>query len=133
MKKLFMLLCLVALAGCTSLTRQEELYLQQLKHQGVTVDRPVGNFEKPASVGLAGALNILPGIGNFYLGSGNAAETHHWLYGFLNLLTWPISIVWGIPEAIIDADTINQREMLYYYQFNKLGKEELKEAGITLE
>ena len=123
----------ILLSGCTSLTRQEELQLQQLKAQGVTVDKPVGNYEKPASVAGAAALNILPGIGNFYLGSGNASESAHWLYGFLNLLTWPISIVWAIPEAGIDANTINKRELLYYYQYNKHGKMELEKAGIKLD
>ena len=123
----------ILLSACTSLTRQEELQLQQLKAQGVTVDKPVGNYEKPASVAGAAALNILPGIGNFYLGSGNASESSHWLYGFLNLLTWPISIVWAIPEAGIDANTINKRELLYYYQYNKYGKMELEKAGIKLD
>ena len=123
----------VLLAGCTSLTRQEEMQLQHLKSQGVTVDKPVGNYEKPASVMGAGLLNILPGVGNFYLGSGNAAESNHWLYGFLNLLMWPLSIVWGIPEAAIDANNINKREMLYYYTYDKYGKEELKNAGIRLD
>lgn len=125
--------CVLLIAGCTSLTRQEQTQLQYLKAQGVTVDKPVGSYDKPASVAGAGALNILPGFGNFYLGSGNAAESSHWLYGFLNLITWPVSIIWGVPEACIDANNINKREMLYYYQYNKFGKEELKKAGVTLE
>ncbi len=136
MKKLWGLSLLVGtmlLAGCTSLTRQEKMQLQHLKAQGITVDKPLGNYEKPASVAGAAALNLLPGVGNFYLGSGQAAESDHWLYGFLNLLTWPVSIVWGIPEAAIDANAINKREMLYYYQYDKMGKEELRRAGITLE
>ncbi len=123
----------ILLCGCTSLTRQEEMQLQHLKAQGVTVDRPVGSYEKPASVAGAGALNLLPGFGNFYLGSGNAAESNHWLYGLLNLLTWPISVIWGIPEAAIDANNINKRELLYYYTYDKHGKKELENAGITLE
>lgn len=136
MKKLWGLSLLVGtmlLAGCTSLTRQEKMQLQHLKAQGITVDKPLGNYEKPVSVAGAAALNLLPGVGNFYLGSGQAAESDHWLYGFLNLLTWPVSIVWGIPEAAIDANAINKREMLYYYQYDKMGKEELRRAGITLE
>lgn len=136
MKKLWGLSLVVGtmlLVGCTSLTRQEKIQLQHLKAQGITVDKPLGNYEKPASVAGAAALNLLPGVGNFYLGSGQAAESDHWLYGFLNLLTWPVSIVWGIPEAAIDANAINKREMLYYYQYDKMGKEELRRAGITLE
>ncbi len=120
------------LSGCTSLTRQEHMQLRELQAQGVTVDKPVGNFEKPASGVTAGALNLLPGIGNFYLGTGNAAESSHVLYGVLNLLTWPLSILWGVPEAAIDADNINKREMLYYYTYDEQGKQALKKAKITL-
>lgn len=122
----------VLLGGCTSLTRQEEMQLQYLKGQGITVDKPVGNYEKPASVAGAAALNILPGFGNFYLGSGNAAESSHWLYGFLNLLCWPISVVWAVPEAGIDANNINKRELLYYYQYDRIGRQELAAAGAKL-
>ncbi len=134
MKKVLLTISLATLlCGCTNLSRQEEMQLQHLKAQGVTVDKPVGNYEKPASVGGAAVLNILPGFGNFYLGSGNAAESAHWLYGFLNLLMWPISVVWAVPEAAIDANNINKREMLYYYTYDKYGKEELKAAHIELD
>lgn len=131
MKKLILLsTCL--LAACTTLTRQETTPLRELNAQGITIDKPLGNFEKPASSVTAGALNLLPGIGNFYLGTGNAADSSQVLYGFLNLLTWPTSILWGVPQAAIDADTINKREMLYYYTYDIKGKKELKKAGITL-
>lgn len=133
MKKILLfVICTVMLSGCTSLTRQEHMQLRELQAQGVTVDKPVGNFEKPVSGVTAGALNLLPGIGNFYLGTGNAAESSHVLYGVLNLLTWPLSILWGVPEAAIDADNINKREMLYYYTYDEQGKQALKKAKITL-
>lgn len=51
------------------------------------------------------------------------------LYGFLNLLTWPISVVWGIPQAAVDAGRINERELIYYYTFDEGGKEALREQG----
>jgi len=76
--------------------------------------------------GMAGALNVLPGFGNFYLGIGTH-ESSQWLYGFLNLLFWPLSVVWGIPEAAIDANTINKKETIYYYKFDQQGKKEYKE------
>ena len=133
MKKLLLFaLCTVILSGCTTLTRQEHMQLRELQSQGITVDKPVGNFEKPASSLTAGALNLLPGIGNFYLGTGNAAESSHVLYGVVNLLFWPLSILWGVPEAVIDADNINKREMLYYYTYDEQGKQALKKAKITL-
>lgn len=70
---------------------------------------------------------MLPGIGNFYLGVGNGAESAQMLYGFLNFLLWPSSIIWGIPEAAIDAGRINERELIYYYTYDKNGIKELEE------
>lgn len=69
----------------------------------------------------AGLLNVLPGGGNFYLASGNAADSSHWVYGMVNLLFWPISILWGVPEATIDAGNINKREMLNFYKYGNGG------------
>jgi hypothetical protein len=60
MKKILILSSLVFLVGCTTLTRHEQNQLRELSAQGVTVDRPIGNYEKPASGVLAGALNLLP-------------------------------------------------------------------------
>jgi hypothetical protein len=131
-KTLILATVLMTTVGCTSLTRQEQLELQALKGQGVTVDKPVGSWDRPANPAGAAALNLLPGGGNFYLASGNGGDSSHYLYGTLNLLTWPISIIWGVPEAAADASTINQREMLYYYKFNPLGQSELKKAGVTM-
>ncbi len=133
MKKIVMLYCLVALSSCTNLTRQEEIQLQILKSQGVTIDKAVGNWERPANPAGAALLNVLPGVGNFYLAAGNGGQSSHYLYGSLNLLLWPFSILWGVPEAAVDANTINKREMLYYYQYDVIGKEELKKAGIKID
>ncbi len=105
------------ICGCVSLTFQEQQELAQLQYRGITVDRASGGWQKPASPLSAGLLNILPGGGNFYLASGNAGDSAQWTYGFLNLLTWPISILWGIPQASIDANTINQRDMLNFYKY----------------
>ena len=51
---------------------------------------------------------------------------------FLNLLTWPISVVWGIPEAAVDANRINERELIYYYTFNPAGQEALRAKGYEI-
>ena len=117
------------LSGCVSLTHQENNTLRSLRAQGITTEKPVGNWEKPASAAGAGLLNLLPGGGNFYLASGNGADNGQMLYGFLNLLTWPISVVWGIPQAAVDAGRINERELIYYYTFDEGGKEALREQG----
>jgi hypothetical protein len=133
MKKILAVATIVAtLSGCTSLTHIEQRELQVLKGQGVTVDRPVGTWEKPANAGGAALLNLLPGFGNFYLAMGNAGDGDHYLYGAVNLLLWPFSILWGVPEAAVDAETINERDMLYYYKFDPMGKKEVKKAGVSL-
>lgn len=134
MKKIFpAAAALIMLSACTTLTKQEQNSLHLLKAHGITVDRPIGNFERPASPGAAGLLNLLPGIGNFYLASGNGGDSAQWLYGGLNLITWPFSILWGIPEAAVDANRINEREMLYYYQYDRQGKKDLAKEGISLD
>ena len=129
MQKTLFLAASLLLASCTSLTHQERNTLRSLQAQGITVDKPVGNWEAPASPAGAGALNLLPGFGNFYLAAGNAGDSGQYLYGFLNLLPWPISILWGIPEAAIDAGTINERELIYFYTFDESGKIALQNKG----
>lgn len=134
MRKILSLLFvgIMLLPACTTLTHQEKNTLRSLKSEGITVDKPLGNWERPASPIGAGALNLLPGFGNFYLASGNGADSSHYLYGFLNLITWPISVIWGIPEAAIDANRINERELIYYYTFDEAGKEALTGRGLQL-
>lgn len=133
MKKLIILTSAIFLfSACTSLTHQERNTLYSLKAHGITVDKPAGNWEAPASAGAAGILNLLPGFGNFYLAMGNGGDSNQYLYGFLNLLTWPISVVWGIPEAGIDANAINQRELIYFYTFEAAGKSALQKRGLKL-
>lgn len=133
MKKLFSLLITVAfLSGCTTLTYSEKNTIRSLKAQGISVDRPVGPWDAPNNMGAAGGLNLLPGVGNFYLATGNGADKSHYLYGFLNLLTWPLSIFWGVPEAAIDANTINERELVYFYTYDESGKEALKDLGFEV-
>ena len=52
------------------------------------------------------------------------------IYGTLNLLTWPISILWGIPEGAVDADKINERELVYYYNYDEDGRFALQDKGL---
>ncbi len=121
------------LNACTSLTYQEKASLRSLNAEGISVDRPVGNFEKPNSALAAGLLNILPGGGNFYLGSGSGSESSQNIYGAFNFLFWPISAVWGIPQACIEAKALNERELIYYYTFDKDGKSALAQKGFKLD
>jgi len=112
--------------GCATLSGNDKAKLEEVKACGLSVPH-----EELKSPGAAGALNILPGFGNFYLASGTD-EGSQWAIGFVNLLTWPISVVWGIPEAAIDADVINKKNSVYYYTY-KQGKDELKTCQVKLE
>lgn len=123
---------LIFLSACTSLTMQEKHTLRSLKTHGITVDTPTGNWERPANPAGAALLNLLPGIGNFYLASGNGGQSEHFLYGTLNLLAWPISVVWGIPEAAVDANRINERELIYFYTFDESGQLALQDKNLRL-
>lgn len=117
--KVLIILGCIGLSACTHLTAAERHQIRDLEAKGISVDHPQSNWDKPANPGVAGALNLLPGFGNFYLASGNGADSTQWLYGVLNLLTWPLSILWGVPEAAVDATVINERELIYHYTYEK--------------
>ncbi len=121
------LLCVILFAStaCESLSRADHAHLREIQAAGLDVDAP--GVKSPTT---AGVLNLLPGIGNFYLASGTDASGQ-WIYGTLNLLMWPLSVVWGIPQAAIDARTINQREAVYYYRYDPRGREEFRAATGT--
>lgn len=110
MKKLLTLLTVLLLSGCCSLTHQEQRQLRELRAKGITVERSQADWEAPASPLAAGLWGILPG-------GGEGGDSSQYLYGFLNLLTWPLSVLWEIPQSIIDAGTINKRELIYYYTY----------------
>ncbi|MBR5946416.1 hypothetical protein IKZ80_04960 [bacterium] len=135
MKKMILatlVLGLLFLQGCSSLSLQEKQTIRSFQANGISVDHPAGLWEKPASPLGAGLLNILPGCGNFYLACGDGADNDHWLYGALNLLFWPLSITWGIPEAVVDAGNINERELIYFYTFDAAGEQALADRGLQL-
>ena len=46
------------------------------------------------------------------------------------MLTWPISILWGVPEGAIDANKINERELVYYYIYDEDGRLALNDRGL---
>lgn len=124
---------LMLFSGCVSLTYQERRNLEELRAAGITIDKPVGNFEAPNSPAIAGCLQIISGLGNFYLATGRGGDTSQAVVGAVMLIFWPLSIPFAIPEGIIDAQTLNQREMLYYYRFDPHGKAALSEKGLSLD
>ena len=67
----FYFIAAALLSGCVSLTTPEQADLRRLEAQGVTTLSPQSDWERPAKPFAAGALNLLPGFGNFYLAAGN--------------------------------------------------------------
>lgn len=89
------------LASCVSMSPSEQQEWNRLRQDNIMPTE----HKSPAGAGL---LNLLPGIGNFYIAS-NTEERAQIGVGIANLLLWPLSIVWGLPQAIIDADTYNKK------------------------
>lgn len=103
------LLC-VTCSSCTTLRPREHVEWQQLRRQGVEIE-PV------KSQAAAALLNLLPGIGNAYLAVGTG-EQHEWAWFGFNVLLWPISPVWGIPDGLVSARNINIRQTLELHHPN---------------
>src|SRR3989339_1847413 len=103
------------LNGCATLRTGERYEYNKLEKRLLAVGLEPEKRKDPA---LAGALNILPGIGNAYL--------DQWGVFVVNLLFWPLSVAWGVPQAAVDAKTINKQETLYFYNYCE-GKQKLAE------
>jgi hypothetical protein len=109
-----------SLISCVSLSPTDRAQLRDIK----ALNLPEKTRKNQIA---AGALNLLPGIGNFYLATGTD-QGGQASVGFVNLLTWPLSVVWGIPQAAIDAKTINTQYTVYYYTIDPVGKKTLNQA-----
>ena len=118
---------LLLAAGCASLSPSEKADLQHLKDRGLGES----GFEGPNSKAAAGALNLLPGVGNFYLAAGRGGDVSQAWIGVANFCLWPISVVWGIPEAVLDAGTLNDRERIYQYRFDPEARKIAEQAGVV--
>lgn len=55
---------------------------------------------------------------------GNGADGTQTIYGVVNLLLWPISPIWEIPQLVIGAKTINERSLIFYYEHTDAEEEE---------
>ena len=108
-------LCIGAiLAGCVNISVSDQKRLQKLSEQRITLETPPAGFSAPNSQTGAAVLNALPGFGSFYLASGTEGHPSHFLSGAANFLLWPISVVWAVPEAYIDAGRINRLALIKY-------------------
>jgi hypothetical protein len=108
-----------AQSGCIALSPAEKNTVYELKSYGVETEAV--RIKEPAT---AAWLNLLPGVGHFYLAYGSDERGLAGI-GFFNLVTWPVSWFWGIPGAYSDAKTMNKKELVRFYQYVPRGQEEL--------
>lgn len=93
--------------GCASkINSNQESELKSYKAKGLYVE------EK--STGTASALGILPGGGSFY--------TENYGLGTVNLLLWPISILWDPVSGYWGAESINYHATKHKIDIEKRNK-----------
>ena len=101
--------------GCGGLNSVQKAEYRALQAQNLSVEE-----KKP---GAAAALGILPGGGSFY--------TRQWGLGIVDLLLWPLSVLWdpiaGYNEAQMINYTVSQDHV------RRLRRRELGELDQKLE
>src|SRR5262245_8762 len=106
------LLFLATLGGCNSLTTIQEQEYRAMRSEGLLVE------EKNPT--LAACLGVLPGCGSFYTG--------HYALGALDVITWPVSVLWDPIASYNHACLTN-------YQASRaaIGKQKKKELSALEE
>jgi len=108
----FLVICSTS---CVSLTEEEKNFAASGK---------VTEVKSPVK---AVTLSILPGAGTLYLASDKnkpSGRKNHTLGGMamVNWATWPVSILWSMPQSYIDANRINIQESHYAYKQTQLSR-----------
>lgn len=116
-------LLLAVFSGCVTMSRADMNDLREIRELGL----PMCPEGVSKDLGLAACLSLTGIGGNIYLAIGSD-QPAQWAYGFINLLFWPLSVTWALPQSMIDAHTINKLDTLYYYRFDPKGKAALEEA-----
>lgn len=112
-------------ASCAGLTPREQGQARQLREAGIS------ETEMGTKKGwVAGTLNIIPGMGNFYLATGKDSGSQI-IYGIVNIIPcwvlWPLTCAWSVPQAAVDAGNINRRKTIVYFFETDAGKKEFEE------
>jgi hypothetical protein len=103
MRWVFFLMLASPLVGCTTLTTIQECDYQKMKADGVLVE------EKNPT--LAAALGVLPGCGSFYTGN--------YVLGAVDVVTWPLSILWDPIAGYNEARVRNYRATQFAIERDK--------------
>lgn len=85
-------LVVAALCGCAS-------GITNIQEQELHAYRAKGYYVQEKNPGTAAAMGILPGGGSFY--------TRNYGVGVLNLLFWPLSILWDPVSGTNGANSLN--------------------------
>lgn len=93
-KFLFCAVALMILTQCASHLPQSDM----IKIDRIKAEQP-GLYVEEKSPGTAAILGILPGGGSFY--------TRQYGYGAVNLLFWPLSVMWDPVNGYGGANDIN--------------------------
>lgn len=101
---------LSSLVSCASINSTQDRELKTWQAKNLEVEE-----KKPS---LAAALNVLPGIGDFY--NGNIG------YGVVNLLTWPVSVLWAPVGGADGAKEVNYFATRAYVEELETKKKKLK-------
>ena len=94
----------ICIQACNSLSPMEKQQYENLIAQGA---EPV-EAKNPT---VAGALNLLPGVGDIYNGEWGAFA--------LDFLLWYLSPVWAVPQGAITAGNTNKKATIAYYTIGK--------------
>lgn len=109
-KGLTVILTIIVLSGCArGLNSVEKREYAAFEHDRVLIE------EKNPTVGAV--LGFLPGFGSFYVGEPG--------YGIINLLTWPLSILWDPLSGYDGSMSIN-------YDITKYQLKKEKESKLTI-
>lgn len=107
------------------MSQQDELKADELRRHGLSVP-----LSGPKNIFLAGGLNLLGGLGNFYLAYGKDGDSNQTLYGLANILAIVVlSPLWSVPQAMIDAYTLNKKAFVDYYSFSDEGLKEYQRVN----
>ena len=100
---------LLFLTGCQTLTMSEQEKVGELKALGVD----------PESQGSRGPWATA--FGNVFLGMGNLANGQAGLFA-VDLMTWPVSILWSPAVGYNQAHVLNQKETVDYFYETRGGR-----------
>jgi hypothetical protein len=111
MRAFILFICLIAalLPGCSSLNTIQESDYMKMQAEGILVE------EKNPT--LAACLGFLPGCGSFYTGN--------YVLGAVDLVTWPVSILWDPIAGYNQARVMNYQSTQACVQ--RIKKRELNE------